>query len=197
MSVSENDLELLETYLDGELGTQEVDALIDRLRLEPSLAAAMDALKGEREVRNCIWQSCEPDDELVSGLMHRVERRIDNHWAWSRRLAKLRMVSGAAACLFVGVMVGWLGHGRNTPAELPIVSAPQSAAPAQNVMADAVKPTPRVAPVPMDLPIVDAYGRVVAYEHVEPDREEELQKLREGAEPVPANNVVPVAQDRF
>jgi hypothetical protein len=197
MSVSENDLELLETYLDGELNAREVDALIDRLRQEPVLAAAMEALKGQRELRLCVWQSCEADDELVGSLMDRVEHRIDSHWAWSRRLVKLRMVSGAAACLFVGVMVGWLGRGQNTPVGNSVATAPPPATRVQNVVADAVKPSPRLAPIPVDLPIVDQYGRVVAYEHVEPDRAEELQKLQERAEPAPASNVVPVAQDRF
>ena len=49
--VPENDLELLETYLDGELTEPQVDALIERLRTEPALGAALQALKGERQLR--------------------------------------------------------------------------------------------------------------------------------------------------
>ena len=43
MSLSDPDLEMLESYLDGELSASEGDALIDRLRREPQLA---EMLKG-------------------------------------------------------------------------------------------------------------------------------------------------------
>ena len=66
MAVSEQDLELLETYLDGELSGSEVDALIDRLRTDPALATAMETAKAERQVRMAIWTSCEPIPSSLS-----------------------------------------------------------------------------------------------------------------------------------
>ena len=44
-SVSENDLELLESYLDDELTGRELEALRQRLSSEPQLAVAIDELK--------------------------------------------------------------------------------------------------------------------------------------------------------
>src|SRR5437764_10975801 len=90
MSVPETDLELLESYLDGELPSAESDALRRRIASEPVLAAAIQTLRSERAVRAAFWESCEPGDDVVSRLMGRVEKKVDDHWMWTRRLAKLK-----------------------------------------------------------------------------------------------------------
>ncbi|HEX8523423.1 MAG TPA: hypothetical protein VF669_14310 [Tepidisphaeraceae bacterium] len=185
MSVSDNDLELLETYLDGELSPREVDALIDRLRGEPVLASAMETLKSERAVRLAVWQNYEPGEEVVGRLMTKVEKRVDDHWSWTRRLSGLRRFSGAAACLLIGIMVGRMNWGGNSTTNV----APAGPAPRDQVAVDIVKPVTK-APT-MEVPIVDSYGRVVAYERMEvPERGEPVQER----EPV-QGNVVPVADE--
>ena len=50
-SASENDLELLESYLDDELTGRELEALRQRLSSEPQLAVAIDELKSQRQMR--------------------------------------------------------------------------------------------------------------------------------------------------
>src|SRR5438552_16392703 len=121
MSVSETDLELLESYLDGELAAADMDALRRRIANEPLLASAIEGLRGERVMRAAFWQSCEPGDDIVFRLMGRVEKKVDDHWMWTRRLAKLKFASAAAAC----ILVGWIGRGMLQTH--PVAQAPMTA----------------------------------------------------------------------
>ena len=183
MSVSDADLELLETYLDGELPRAEGDALIDRLRTEPALAAAIETLKSERATRAIVWQSYEPSQASVDQLIDRVERKVDNHWQWARRLSRLRVVSGAAACIVVGVLMGYLGRGQNQP----------GAAPVQGTMV-ANNAGPAVGG-PVVVPIYDEYGNPVAYQQFDSAAEansfvEEMRQFEERR--IHNQNIVPV-----
>src|SRR5688572_6094669 len=153
MSVSDADLELLETYLDGELPRAEGDALIDRLRTEPALAGAIETLKSERATRAVVWQSYEPSQASVDQLVDRVERKVDNHWQWAKRLSRLRFVSGAAACIVVGVLMGYLGRGQNQPGSPP---------PQGTLVSNQAGPS--LATGPVIVPIYNEYGQVVAYQ---------------------------------
>src|SRR5689334_5463860 len=117
MAVTETDLELLETYLDDELSAEEGDVLRRRLASEPALAAAMDELRQARELRQQAFGAMEipqhraaaSADTLVRSLRQAATREM----AWSGRVRILRQLSAAAACLIVGVLVGWFGHSRN------------------------------------------------------------------------------------
>jgi len=190
MSLSDPDLEMLESYLDGELSGSEGDALIDRLRREPQLAGALETLKGERAVRVAIWQSCEPSEASVERLMGRVERKIDNHWMWTRRLSKLRVLSGAAACILVGVLMGYAGRGQNQPgrADQPMLVQGQPVSTAGG------------SGGPVDVPLVDEYGNVVAVQRFDDaakaqqfieDMRQDEAKREQGHTP---GKIVPVSQ---
>ncbi len=184
MPVSENDLEVLETYLDGGAGNAEEKVLLDRLIKEPALAAAMETVRAERQLRAAVWQSCEPGDERVERLMGRVERKIDHHWNWTKRLSQLRMVSGAAACILVGVFVGRVGPGRSATA--PAVQ------PGTSAVADAVRPAHK----PGSVGIYNEYGQLVGYETTDTERAmEEAPAVQDNRGPIPSNNIVPVADE--
>lgn len=186
MSVTDNELELLETYLDGELSSAEVDALIDRLRREPALASAMETLKQERALRMAVWERCEPGDAMVGRLMGRVEKKVDDHWKWSRRLGQLRMLSGAAACVLVGVFVGRMGMNGNNNSH---VTKPEMPMASNQPVVDVVKPAVKIPSV--EVPVVDQYGRIVAWERIE-----QPGMAEPGPEqPLPTGNVVPVADE--
>ena len=51
MSLSDSDLELLESHLDGELSVAEDEALRDRMNIEPELATVLETLRSERNAR--------------------------------------------------------------------------------------------------------------------------------------------------
>ena len=94
---SEENLELLEAYLDGELTTSEEESLRARMSAEPSLAATMQALRAGRSVRAEAWKSFEPAPAQVERLMTRVHASVDRNTIWAARLSKLRVVTSAAA----------------------------------------------------------------------------------------------------
>jgi anti-sigma factor RsiW len=121
MPASETDLELLETYLDGELSPGEVAMLRPRLSAEPELAAAMDQLREQRQLRQHVFCLCEAeaevsDDVAVGNVSRAVRAAITRDIVWSGRMRTLRQVSAAAACLIVGLLVGWFARG-STPVE--------------------------------------------------------------------------------
>src|SRR5687768_16722993 len=68
-SVSDNDLQLLEGYLDDALTEAEIDALRQRLAVEPALSAALVQLRGERSLRQSFWQELEPAEAAGGELM--------------------------------------------------------------------------------------------------------------------------------
>jgi hypothetical protein len=106
MSVTENDLEILESYLDDELAPRELEALRQRLSSEPALASAMDELRAEREMRQSYFASCEPDDASVERLVRAVNKSVTQEIVWSKRSRSLGWIGGLAACLLVGFGVG-------------------------------------------------------------------------------------------
>jgi len=193
MAVSENDLELLETYLDGELSTAQTNALIDRLRSEPALAAAMESAKAERQIRMAVWTSCEPNEATVEKLLGRVQRKIDNHWSWASRLSKLRMVSGAAACILIGVFMGYAGRTRNQP---------PTNGPAIVSNNGVVNTAGTTNSGPVEVPIVDEYGRVVVLQRFATEQDaqqfiEEMRQWQEKQDKAPTGGNIVQTQQKF
>lgn len=169
MTLSDDQLELLEAYLDGELTTAEEDALRQRLEAESELAAALKTLRGEREVRGMVWKTCEPSQASVAQLISRVERAVDQHSAWTYRIAQWRVPMAAAACIIIGFSVGWLGRGKNNPPFAPAGNTGGTVAVAPQSPSIAGVGVPGVAtvnaPQTVDLPISDESGRVIAVQH--------------------------------
>jgi anti-sigma factor RsiW len=188
MSVSETELELLESYLDGELPDEQADALRIRIAADPVLAQAIEALRAERSTRAMFWRSCEPDDEVVARLIGRVEKQVDDHWIWTSRLSKLRFASAAAAC----ILIGWIGRGmiQTRPPAGPVV---------ENTVAQVSNNESKGGPV--ELPITDEYGRVVAVQHfdsAEQAKEFVANDFRQWQEKQEQGPVVPVsAPEKF
>jgi hypothetical protein len=105
MSVTEADLEQLESYLDDELSPGQAEDLHRRLASEPELGARLSELHQQRELRASMFRSLEPTDLEVERLISRVDVKLHRDAAWTRRLSRLRYVSSAAACLIVGFMM--------------------------------------------------------------------------------------------
>src|SRR5215813_11351804 len=109
MSLSDDQIELLECYIDGELPANDEDALRRRLESEPLLASALESLRQERQTRMAVWQGCEPSEASVKRLIAKVGAAVDRHNVWAYRLARYRIPFAAAACILIGFTVGWLG----------------------------------------------------------------------------------------
>src|SRR5436190_19329585 len=121
-SLNEQDLELLESYLDDELTGRELEALRQRLSSEPALAVAIDELKGQRQMRQHFFAACEPDEASVQRLVQTVNQNITRELAWSERNRSLRSWGSLAACLLVGL---FLGRAMRGTSQAPSVSAPE------------------------------------------------------------------------
>lgn len=157
MSVSEQDLELLESLLDGELPAGEEDSLRQRLSGNPELAQAFDRIRAERELRQQIWQALEPRESDVATLVSGVRAAIRRDEIWTRRARSLRYVSGLAACITVGFLVGrFVPYG---PMNSPDRGSGIVFEPAPGAMAEvSYDPTPGRYKVLL----TDANGRVIA-----------------------------------
>ena len=109
MSLSDSDLELLESHLDGELTTAEEEALRDRMDIEPELATVLESLRSERDARRGAFLAMEPDDATVERFNRQATReiqRIDRATFWKSTASRMRVVAAAAACLVIGFSVG-------------------------------------------------------------------------------------------
>jgi hypothetical protein len=126
MSVTENDIELLHAYLDGELPTAECEGLWRRLAVERELASELDHLRADQSIRNIVWSSLEPDDATVGRLQASLMRstRREDILGWANNA--LRIAASAAALILFGFAVGWMGHGRMDGAGIPVLPGPSS-----------------------------------------------------------------------
>jgi hypothetical protein len=114
--VSEQDLELLEEYLDGALAPDEIGRLCARLAAEPALSAELDELRAARATRAAVWTSLEPSEADAMRFAARVAGAARRQDRWSRVGVYARFGSAAAACLLVGFFLGWLGRDRGPTA---------------------------------------------------------------------------------
>jgi len=125
MSMTDQDLELLEAYVDGELSGADEEELRRRLDAEPGLAAALETLRAEAHVRSQVWKGYEPDETAVRRLIARVDASVDRNTIWAHRLSKIRGVSAAAACIVLGVFIGHAAFSSGPgPGNAPSISNP-------------------------------------------------------------------------
>lgn len=161
-SVSEHDLELLETYLDNELAPGDMDSIRARLKREPALAAALDQLTRDRQLRHRVFfmmdrevaaTARESTDAIARSLKQAAVREV----AWSNRRNIFRQVAAAAACIVVGVLVGWVGRDHAQP-DAPIARQTQVDS---GVESDAVTISDEGSSNGFTVAITDDRGRVL------------------------------------
>jgi hypothetical protein len=163
-SVSEHDLELLETYLDNELAPNEMDTMRVRLKREPSLALALDQLTRDRQLRHQVFFMMDREvavtarsstDAIARSLKQAAVREV----ASSNRRNIFRQVSAAAACIVVGLLVGWFGRERTQEMQ---IARPMHVDSTADVQSDAVTVSDDTAPGGFTVAITDDRGRVLA-----------------------------------
>ena len=129
-------------------------------------------------LRGMLWQACEPDDKTVQRLVMRIEAQVDREAVWAHRYARWRIPSAAAACIMVGFLFGWVGHG--TPPVVgsdpgPSMAVSTNSNPTNQLVQKLIPNLPSNVPPgnltnvavsnPVDVPLVDEYGHVVATQH--------------------------------
>jgi len=112
MSMTDTDLELLETWLDGELPDEQVEALRRRVSAEPELSQALDRLRADRALRTRMWQELEPSNQEMDALVSSVRRSVRREDLIVSRFRVLRNVSAIAASIAMVFMAGWFSRNR-------------------------------------------------------------------------------------
>jgi hypothetical protein len=111
MSVSDHDLEMLETWLDGELSEEQADALRRRISNDTALAQMADQLRSDRQLRAHAWQGLDSGGD-IEALIANVRRANRKNELWGSRLQALRQVSGIAAAVVLMFGAGWISRSR-------------------------------------------------------------------------------------
>ena len=105
MTVTDNDLELLEAYLDDALDVAESEPLRARLATDPQLVSALDHLRRERATRQAWFAALEPTDREIDHLSSRVHASLAHRRRFNALLRSTAAVSAAAACFLGGILV--------------------------------------------------------------------------------------------
>ena len=139
--MSDEELEILEGYLDGALAPDEAERVSHRLAHDALLAHALDRVRAERSVRQAVWQSLEPEPVTVDRSTHDALTAAFSADR-SRRLGRfVRRASAVAAGLLIAFAGGWVSRGR--------VSMPA---------------TP-IAPTEFQVALTDDRGAIIAVQH--------------------------------
>jgi anti-sigma factor RsiW len=108
--IDDNDLEMLEAFLDEELDEVRREQLLRRLSSDQNLSVELESLRREREARVSMFRSLEGGEvavvERALGEVTRLQRKRES------RIVRIRRViyaTAAAACIVIGFLAGWMG----------------------------------------------------------------------------------------
>jgi len=124
MSATDQDVEMIESYLDDELSSVQVDDLRRRLSNEPAMQSLMDDLRSERDARTSVWASYEPGNGSVERVLKGVRREMNRSLLLEKVTRTTRWAGSLAACVALGFVGGYLIRG--APAQPAPVDAPPS-----------------------------------------------------------------------
>lgn len=159
--LSDQDIELLETYLDGALTDSEAATLKSRITSEVELQKSLTEMRKARELRLGLWQSFEAQanpacaDRILVAVEQREARR-----AWVYRILDYRQqIATVAACIAVFLM-GWQ-WGANASAYRMIRSGNQSVQPVGLITQQQV---PAASGMIWEVRVNDSEGKLVRVE---------------------------------
>ena len=112
------DLALLESYLDGELSSAELQSLQQRLAADVDLSSALSRLSEDFTVRQAVWTSLEGTPSESIALSRQVVQSIRRAGFWERSRNYVRAGIAVAACLMC-FSAGWIGRGSSASAMTP------------------------------------------------------------------------------
>jgi anti-sigma factor RsiW len=212
MSSTEHDVELLEQYLDAELPTDQAEQLRLRAGSDPTLNATMQRLRQQRALRREGFGALEPSPDQVDALLARIDRAVAQHRVWTLRTIALRRITAAAACVLVGVGVGWMGRSTlvNDDFRLPERTAHSAISGTNTISQPLVGQYPAYSTTQRSHPwadadgykvaITDAFGRVIAIQRFKCLHEAmEFSKARDElpTRTTPFDRLPPVLKDPF
>ena len=119
MAVTDQDLELMEQWLDGELPEGQTEALRARISSEPEMGQVLDRLRGDRHMRSQIFAALEPTNHDVDALINNVRGAVRKEEVWAWRYRALRQVSGIAAAVAMVFTAGWISRSKLHVGPLP------------------------------------------------------------------------------
>ena len=119
MSVNEKDIEELESYLDGELSTEESAALAGRLSREPTFQALAEELRDARAARVATFAAGEPSAAAAAALNDRIFAAADLYGSAIGQSRRMRWIGAAAACLIAGFVGGYAIRGSDVAPTSP------------------------------------------------------------------------------
>src|SRR5258705_14025320 len=118
--MTDNEMEMLEAFLDEELGEQQRDEMRARLNSEPALAAELERLRGERQTRQTLFNSLEGGEEavvdrimanLVGPAVPDIAAKMSGTAGPTHRhVRRMLFAVAAAACIVLGFLIGWMGN---------------------------------------------------------------------------------------
>lgn len=171
--VPDEDLGLLEAYLDDALSDQELSALRGRLAIEPSLMAALRQLRDERSQRQAFFQSIDPTPAEVDDLVYDIRLAAERKRWWQDHRKLTRWASAVAACLVMGVAGAFVYHAWDkSPLHPTLPDGPITAV---------GTPAGVCAPTRYAVEVTDESGKVMAVQHFDDQNEADdfLRDLRQ------------------
>lgn len=114
---SDEDVWRIEAHLDGALGPAEAEELARRLAAEPDLAALLETLRAQREVRLAAWAAGEPAPDEAQALATRAVAAAVGAERWRRSVRTARRATAVAALVMVAFAAGWTVRGKVPPAQ--------------------------------------------------------------------------------
>ncbi len=114
MAVTDDQLELLEAYIEGELDEPQAVALQTRLEANAELTAALHSLQDQRQLRMHLFESLEADLPATARIAKYVNKEITRDIVWGERLRIVRYLGAAAACVVFSFFAGWVGRSQLT-----------------------------------------------------------------------------------
>lgn len=147
--VPDDDLDLLESYLDDALDEAQTQSLRARLAEEANLAAALRQLREERSQRQGFFQSIEPTPREIEQLVSSIRTAATKRRWWQDQMRLVRVGSAMAACL---VIAGFAGVVYRSASRSPVSTTP---------LISNVSATPNSYPVE----VTDEEGHVIAVQH--------------------------------
>lgn len=176
--MTENDLQMLEIWLDGELPPAEAQDLQARLAGDAPLAAGVAELRQQRELLAGIYAAMEPDEAAIDRVNRRIRTSLEQRRRFAWRMHIVRTAGAIAACAAIGFGVGWIGRG------------------GMNMSA-----TPAAAPHKYQVNIADESGQIIGTQHFSsPDQarefSEDLKRWQEQQDQIRSGHVV-VRSARF
>lgn len=108
--ITEQDFELLEEYLDEALGDRVRLDLESRLSGDAALAAALDELRENRDLRGELFASLEPDNAAVRGVIDGINATVLRDDLRHHRWRGFGWTSSVAAGVAIAFLAGWMAH---------------------------------------------------------------------------------------